>query len=147
PTNGLDPQGTREVRRVIGEVAAEGTTVFVSSHLLAEVEQICTHLGVLHSGRLVSQGTLADIRGQVVPTLRVRTPRPDDAATVAQRFALEVVERDAAMVRVTVGDVATEDLVVALVDADVPVQELVHERPALEDLFVALTGSGFDVDE
>src|SRR5699024_8160754 len=62
PTNGLDPQGTREVRRVIGEVAAEGTTVFVSSLLLVEVEQIFTHLGVLHSGRLVSQGTLADIR-------------------------------------------------------------------------------------
>jgi ABC-type multidrug transport system ATPase subunit len=147
PTNGLDPQGTREVRRVITEVAAEGTTVFISSHLLAEVEQICTHLGVLRSGRLVAQGTLAGIRGQVVPTLRVETSRPDDAVTVAHKLGLDVVTTAATSVRLAAGDVATEDLVVALVDAGVPVRELVSERPALEDLFVALTGTGFDVDE
>ena len=51
PTNGLDPQGTREVRALIRSFAADGTTVFVSSHLLAEVEQLCTHVGVMSGGR------------------------------------------------------------------------------------------------
>ena len=62
PTNGLDPQGTREVRSLIRSFTADGTTVFVSSHLLAEVEQLCTHVGVMSGGRLVAQGTLDEFR-------------------------------------------------------------------------------------
>ena len=62
PTNGLDPQGTREVRALIRSLSADGTTVFVSSHLLAEVEQLCTHVGVMSGGRLVAQGTLDEFR-------------------------------------------------------------------------------------
>ena len=58
PTNGLDPQGTREVRGLLVELARGGTTVVLSSHLLAEVEQVCTHVGVMHRGRLVAQDTL-----------------------------------------------------------------------------------------
>ena len=59
PTNGLDPQGTREVRHLIASLADEGTTVLVSSHLLSEVEQVCSHVGVMHVGRLVAQGPVA----------------------------------------------------------------------------------------
>ena len=57
PTNGLDPQGTREVRHLIGDLADDGATVLVSSHLLAEVEQMCSHVGVMYEGRLVAAGT------------------------------------------------------------------------------------------
>ena len=75
PTNGLDPQGTREVRSLIKQIAADGTTVFVSSHLLAEVEQICSHVGVMRTGQLVFQGTLADLRGRRrAARIVVRTP-------------------------------------------------------------------------
>lgn len=56
PTNGLDPQGTREVRSLLLELAATGTTVVLSTHLLSEVQQVCTHVGVMHRGRLVAQG-------------------------------------------------------------------------------------------
>ena len=62
PTNGLDPQGTREVRCLVRSLAGEGTTVFVSSHLLAEVEQICSHAAMMRAGRLVAQGTLDELR-------------------------------------------------------------------------------------
>src|ERR1700685_1657705 len=72
PTNGLDPQGTREVRALIRQIAAEGTTVFVSSHLLAEVEQICTHVGVMRAGELVFSGPLDELRGGA-PRVLVRT--------------------------------------------------------------------------
>ncbi len=58
PTNGLDPQGTREVRSLISELADGGATIMLSTHLLAEVEQICTHVGVMHVGNLITQGTI-----------------------------------------------------------------------------------------
>jgi ABC-2 type transport system ATP-binding protein len=58
PTNGLDPQGTREIRTIIADLAARGTTVLVSSHLLSEIEQVASHVGIMSAGRLVRQGTL-----------------------------------------------------------------------------------------
>ena len=79
PTNGLDPQGTREVRHLITELARDGATVLVSSHLLAEVEQICSHVGVMFEGRLVAQGPLSELRASTVQTVRVDTDRTEDA--------------------------------------------------------------------
>ena len=61
PTNGLDPQGTREVRNLIAQLGRDGVTVFVSSHLLSEVEQVCSHVGVMSAGKLIWQGPVADI--------------------------------------------------------------------------------------
>ena len=75
PTNGLDPQGTREVRHLVSELAADGTTVLVSSHLLSEVEQMCSHVGVMYAGRLVAQQTLADLYAGTTVSVRVRTTR------------------------------------------------------------------------
>src|SRR5262249_10540383 len=74
PTNGLDPQGTREVRKLVRELATDGTTVLVSSHLLSEIEQVATHVGMMAGGRLVRQGTLADVLADGAPRLRVITP-------------------------------------------------------------------------
>ena len=79
PTNGLDPQGTREVRALVRSLSGEGTTVFVSSHLLAEVEHMCTHAAIMSAGRLVAQGTLDDLRAG---ESRVRVRTPDAAAAV-----------------------------------------------------------------
>ena len=87
-TNGLDPQGTREVRSLVRSLAADGATVFVSSHLLAEVEQICTHAAIMSAGRLVAQGTLADLRGAGQARIRVLTPDPDTAAQVLTGLGL-----------------------------------------------------------
>ena len=89
PTNGLDPQGTREVRHLISELARDGATVLVSSHLLAEVEQICSHVGVMYEGRLVAQGPLSELRASTVQTVRVDTDRTEDAARVLTRAGSE----------------------------------------------------------
>ena len=83
PTNGLDPQGTREVRALIRSLADDGTTVFVSSHLLAEVEQVCSHVGVMSAGKLVAQGTLEEFRDAGEARVLVRTPDAAGGATGA----------------------------------------------------------------
>lgn len=88
PTNGLDPQGTREVRSLVRSLAADGATVFVSSHLLAEVEQICTHAAIMSAGRLVAQGTLAELRQGGQARIRVLTPDAGAAAEVLAGLGL-----------------------------------------------------------
>jgi len=154
PTNGLDPQGTREVRSLIREVAAEGATVFVSSHLLTEIEQVCTHVGVMRQGKLVAQGTLDALRGATAARVRIDTPLPAQASAVLARLGLthDVRQHSAAgdqdrEVLADLGDVPPERVTEALVLAGVPVRQVLVERPDLEDLFVALTGEGFDVDQ
>ncbi|MFJ9841875.1 ABC transporter ATP-binding protein [Kitasatospora sp. NPDC101155] len=149
PTNGLDPQGMREIRALVREVAAEGTTVFLSSHLLDEIEQVCTHAAVMSRGRLVVQGTVAELAARAQGRLVVRTP---DVAQAAKVLAAHQVgslvpgegrvdgELDAQG-----GDEVLPELCAALVEAGVRVHGFGLERGTLEDAFVAMTGEGFDV--
>lgn len=146
PTNGLDPQGTREVRALITDLAAAGSTVMLSTHLLSEVEQICTHVGVMSTGRLVSQGPLEDLRAGTEQQVEVLTDRPDLAAPVLHRLGLAQVGAEPHRVTARLGSVRPEDVIRALVLADVPVTGFSCPRPDLEDVFVGLTGEGFDVN-
>ena len=145
PTNGLDPQGTREVRHLIGSLAGDGATVLVSSHLLAEVDQICSHVGVMYEGRLVAQGSMGELRSSTVQTVRVDTDRTEDAARVLRELALGDVTSGAGFVTATLGNVAVEKIVPNLVNDGVPVLGFAVQQPSLEDVFVSLTGEGFDV--
>ncbi len=145
PTNGLDPQGTREVRTLVGELARDGVTVFLSSHLLREVEQTCTRIGVMSAGRLVWQGELDDLRAEQAPLVTVQTPDRAGARRVLGDLGLTGVGEGADAVTARLGDVAPERVVVALVGAGVPVRGFVVERASLEERFVGLTGDGFDV--
>ena len=145
PTNGLDPQGTREVRHLISELARDGATVLVSSHLLPEVEQICSHVGVMYEGRLVAQGPLSELRASTVQTVRVDTDRTEDAARVLRELGLSGLASSPGFVTAALGDVAVEKIMPNLVDACVPVLGFAVLQPSLEDVFVSLTGEGFDV--
>jgi ABC-2 type transport system ATP-binding protein len=145
PTNGLDPQGTREVRHLVASLASDGTTVFVSSHLLSEVEQMCTHLGVMSDGRLVAQGSTSEVRGGTAPTARVLTGQPAAAARILSELGLSGVETVPGGVRGTPDGMDPEAIVAALVRGGVGVKEFTVSSPSLEDLFVSLTGEGFDV--
>ena len=145
PTNGLDPQGTREVRSLITALAADGTTVMLSTHLLSEVEQICGHVGVMHLGRLVAQAPLRELRAAAVPRARVETDRPDDAASVMRELGLTDIEVHDEAATGLLGPVPAEKVVAALVHDGVAVRGFAVVAPDLEDLFVSLTGEGFDV--
>jgi len=145
PTNGLDPQGTREVRHLIEELAADGTTVLVSSHLLSEVDQMCTHVGVMFEGRLLTQGLLSELHESTAQTVRVDTDRTEDAASVLRTLGLTDVRLGDGHVTGLLGDVAIEKVVPELVNDGVPVLGFTVLRPSLEDVFVSLTGEGFDV--
>jgi ABC-2 type transport system ATP-binding protein len=146
PTNGLDPQGTREVRTLIREIAADGITVFVSSHLLAEVEQVCSHVGVMRTGRLVFQGPLDQLRRTGAARVRVETSDPAAAAAVLRQLGLPDPQVAGAEVSAQLGDFPVEKIAADLVHAGVGVRGLAVVSPSLEDLFVGLTGEGFDVD-
>jgi ABC-type multidrug transport system ATPase subunit len=155
PSNGLDPQGTREVRSLIGSLAGEGTTIFVSSHLLSEIEQMCSHVAVMSAGRLVTQGTLDDLREQGVRRVDVVTPDPADAVRVLEGLGLtpDAVASSQADTHgghhvgaeLPVGSPEPEQLNAALVEAGVRVRGFQVAGASLEDRFVDLTGEGFDV--
>lgn len=145
PTNGLDPQGTREVRGLIRQIAGEGMTVFVSSHLLAEVEQVSSHVGVMRLGKLVFQGELAALRRTSAPRVAVRTGETAAATEVFARLGLAEPAVDDDEVSAELGDIAPEKVTSELVHAGVGVRALAVQAPSLEDLFVGLTGEGFDV--
>ncbi|MFI2200858.1 alpha/beta fold hydrolase [Streptomyces sp. NPDC020192] len=142
PTNGLDPPQIREMREVMIRYAAGGRTVIVSSHLLAEVEQSCTHLVVMDRGRLVQAGPVREIVGSG-DTLLVGTAVPVQEPVVEKVGALPGVASavrtdDGLLVRLEPGGTA-ERLVVELVRLDVPVASVGPHR-RLEDAFLTLIG-------
>jgi ABC-type multidrug transport system ATPase subunit len=140
PTNGLDPHGTREIRDLLVELARGGTTVFLSSHLLAEVELVCTRAAIVDQGRLVAQDRVEALLG---PTGRVLVTTPDVGAAADLAAALPGVrlgERRPDRLAVHLDGTPPEALNRRLVDGGVRVRELVVERPTLEDVFLQLTG-------
>lgn len=164
PTNGLDPQGTREVRHLISSLAESGTTVFVSSHLLSEIEQVCTHAAVMGNGHLLTQGTLASLSEDDSSRVVLRTRDADLAAGVLRRLGLDPMgssnrmsgaddrpsggEDRVATLCAELGRTspAPERIVAQLVEAGVGVRGFEVEHASLEDRFVQLTGEGFDVE-
>jgi ABC-type multidrug transport system ATPase subunit len=138
PTNGLDPQGIREIRDLLAGLNRQGTTVFLSSHLLAEVEQLCDRVGVLDRGRLVVQDRLDALRG---PTgrLHVRTPDVEEARALLDG---QVEQVDAHELLVRHDDPA--ELNRLLVQGGVRVELLAPERRTLEDVVLDATRAGSD---
>ncbi len=146
PTNGLDPTGMREMRVLLRRLADDGTTIFVSSHLLSEVEAMCDRVGVMAQGRLVAEGPPSSLRG-VADRMRVDV---DDVAraraVVAATRGVRLVEDAGADGLEVVFDhgVDPADLTAALVRAGVRVRALVPLRDTLEDVFLHLV-EGADV--
>jgi ABC-type multidrug transport system ATPase subunit len=138
PTNGLDPQGIREIRDLLLGLNRAGTTVFLSSHLLAEVELLCDRVGVLNRGRLVVQDSLAVLQA---PTGRTQVDTPD-AFQATQLLGSRVEAVDG--MRLLVRDDDPAALNAMLVRAGVRVRALGPERRTLEDTVLQVTTAGSD---
>ncbi len=140
PTNGLDPAGMREFRDLIIDLPSSGKTVFVSSHLLSEVEQMCTDVGIVKGGRLITQGNVADLlrRGEA---LELRTT--DDAGAAAALEALDWVTGVTRADDRLVVDAPREraaDLSRALAERSIYLHELRPRESTLEEFFLEVTG-------
>lgn len=138
PTNGLDPAGMREVRQLIRQLADDGITVFLSSHLLHEVEQVCDRIAVIHKGQIVTQGAVMDLTGQAQQSVKLRVVSPANAAAALQSLAgVTGIQANGAYLQVT--GVKPEAIVAHLAQHNLYPSELTSRQTDLEDVFLALT--------
>jgi ABC-type multidrug transport system ATPase subunit len=139
PTNGLDPAGMADMRALIVDLARGGQTVLLSSHLLAEVQEICHRVGVINNGRLLKESTVADLRGGT--TIRVRATPLDRALAVAMRLAgddkVELVDDS---IRLAVDPDRAAEVTRELVLDGVDVHEVTASERTLEEVFFEMTG-------
>ena len=135
PANGLDPEGIRWLRDFLRSFAAGGKTVFISSHVLAEIEQIADEVVIIHRGRLVAQENVRDLRARTVGATRVRSPDAEQLAAALERDGIEA-SRDGDRLSTSaptsrVGELAAANGIV--------LHELTAEAPSLEEAFLELT--------
>lgn len=144
PTNGLDPAGIHEIRQTMRTLAEQGRTVLVSSHILAEVEQVADTVSIIARGHLLATGTVADVIGDRTAAARVTVPDPAAAAQVltAAGFHAEV---DGSTLRV-IGEADSARITYTLAQERIYLSELVPERVGLESVFLELT-SGHGIGE
>ena len=140
PTTGLDPAGMRDMRALVKRLAAEGITILLSSHLLAEVEELCNRVAIIRSGRIVYEGTLVDLKATAASSYRLRTTDPERARAVcvAQNGIGDVVVEESDL-RFTSDEETVATLSLALGQAGIGITALVPETASLEELFLGLT--------
>jgi ABC-type multidrug transport system ATPase subunit len=138
PSNGMDPAGIKEFRTLLRSLANDGTTVFLSSHQLAEVEQVCYEIAVLDGGRLVEQGRVADLAAARTRARVILSPGDQPAARVLLgRWPLQASGPDGLVVTAASGREVNE----ALGRGGVWAHQVLVERPGLEETFLRLTGT------
>ncbi|MEE8599964.1 ABC transporter ATP-binding protein [Euzebya tangerina] len=140
PTNGLDPQGMATMRSFIRGLAQGERTVVLSSHLLGEVEQVCDRVGVIEGGRLLAEGTVAELRGAATIQIRA-TPTAQAIEVLGRIVAPTDITSRGDIIRIAGDADRAADLNRALVEAGVAVSELRTHEESLEDVFLNLTGT------
>jgi ABC-2 type transport system ATP-binding protein len=140
PTTGLDPAGMRDMRDLVRRLASEGITVLLSSHLLAEVEELCNRVAIIRKGRIVYEGRLQDLLATAAAGYRLRSPEPERAKALLlnQAGIREVASLDGSL-RFQADEEAVAALSIALGQARIGVTALVPETASLEELFLGMT--------
>jgi ABC-2 type transport system ATP-binding protein len=143
PTNGLDPAGMLEIRELVCRLVEElGVTVFLSSHLLGEVEQVATHIGIIHEGRLRFQGTLDGLHAQMQHQVTLGVDRPERAQQILGQSGWTVKRNGGHRLAIAANGQSDAAMINAqLVQGGVNVYHLNLEQPSLEDIFLILTGN------
>jgi ABC-2 type transport system ATP-binding protein len=140
PATGLDPAGMRDMRALIRRLADGGMTVLLSSHLLAEVEELCNRVAIVREGKIVYEGAIAELKRTAASGYRLRTTDDERAVAVcsAQRGVTDLRSDDAA-IHFNADEATAAELSVALIEAGAAIVELARETATLEDLFFSLT--------
>jgi ABC-2 type transport system ATP-binding protein len=141
PTNGMDPEGIAEIRSLINNLAGSGKTIFLASHLLSEVEQVCTHLAILKKGVVVKQGEMAELLAEAGRgTLEIVVKDIQKAVTLLKDTSYDArQEGDKVLVRVKEAD--AEHISAMLAWNGIYITEMVHKQASLEDVFMKATGN------
>jgi ABC-2 type transport system ATP-binding protein len=140
PATGLDPAGMRDMRQLIRRLAGEGITVLLSSHQLAEVEEVCDRVAIIRSGRIVYEGALTDLKHTTASGYRLRTSDDDVALRVCQaQPGLRDLRRGSDALQFSAAEPDVERLSIALVEAGVAIRALAPQTASLEELFFRLT--------
>jgi ABC-2 type transport system ATP-binding protein len=144
PTIGLDPAGAASVRSMVREIAASGGTVFLSSHNMAEVAEICDSIVIIHEGRKVWDGTLAQLREQApVAAYRLRTSDDERAQALGRENGVDVFRAVPSELMIRAEDALRDKFVIELAHENIAVRQLEPDVPPLEALFNSLTsGTG-----
>jgi ABC-type multidrug transport system ATPase subunit len=144
PTNGLDPVGIREIRQTMKEMAANGRTVLVSSHILAEIQALASSVSILNRGSVVAAGPISEVLGTGgQPSLHIRVSDTGAAVRVLQERGFDVQLSSGGQGGVTihaVDDATTAIVARELARHEIEVHELSTVRPTLEDVFLRITG-------
>jgi ABC-2 type transport system ATP-binding protein len=137
PANGLDPQGIRWLREFLRSLAAEGRTIFISSHVLAEVEQIVDEVVIIHHGKFVVQATTAELVARAAGGIRARSPQPDRLRAALEEAGVKVASSEGDLL--TLADATTAQVGEIAAAKGIVLHELVAESSSLEAAFLDLT--------
>ncbi|HCX57339.1 MAG TPA: bacitracin ABC transporter [Sphingobacterium sp.] len=139
PLNGLDPQGIVEMRNLFCHLNEQGKTIFLSSHILSELEKIATHIGIIEGGKMIFQGTKHELLGQVDREVFLRTSNPAATVSILQNAGFSTVKIDGQNVVVSIGDDQQFDFVIkSLVEQQIAIYGLESRGADLEQIFINL---------
>lgn len=138
PANALDPQGIRWLRELLRSLAGEGRTILISSHVLAEIEQIADEVVIIHRGKFVEQATTADLFARMTGGIRVRSPQADRLKALLAEGGLDVTSSEGDLL--LVGDGSAERIGELAAANGIVLHELAAEKTSLEEAFLELTG-------
>jgi ABC-2 type transport system ATP-binding protein len=142
PTNGLDPNGILEIRELLTRINREkGTTIIISSHLLAEIEKFVTHIGIINKGKMLFQGTLAELHVMQVQnsTVRFETDQNEKAISLFKECKLEPIEKEGKVILPQMERVEIARLTKLLIDSGLDIYEVSATKNDLESIFIDLT--------
>jgi ABC-2 type transport system ATP-binding protein len=139
PTTGLDPAGMRDMRALVKRLASEGITILLSSHILAEVEELCNRVAIIRTGQIIYEGQLADLLASAGGSYRLRTTDPERARTVLLAHGVEGVQLVEGELRFQADEPVVEAASIALGQAGIGIAALVPHTATLEELFLGMT--------
>jgi ABC-2 type transport system ATP-binding protein len=137
PANGLDPQGIRWLRELLRSLAGEGRTILISSHVLAEVEQIADEVVIIHRGKFVEHASTAELAARVAGGIRVRSPQADRLRALLEEGGIKVTASDGDLL--TVADTTAAQVGELAAAHSIVLHELAAEKSTLEEAFLELT--------